>query len=48
MEKGIMPESELEEEDELESDLRDYHRKRGVTDQACLVAFFRRWVQPLR
>jgi hypothetical protein len=35
-----VPESELEEVDELESDLQDYHRRRGVTGQACLPSFF--------
>ena len=35
-----LAEFELEEADEHESDLLDYHRKRGVTDQAYLVAFF--------
>jgi hypothetical protein len=37
-----MPESELEEADKLESDLQDYHRKRGVAGQACMVAFLQR------
>ena len=46
-EKEEVPESKLEEADELESDLQDYQRRRGVTGQACLAAFFRRWIQPL-
>jgi hypothetical protein len=34
-----IPESKQVEADELESDLQDYHRKRGVTGQVCLAAF---------
>jgi hypothetical protein len=36
------------EADALESDLWDYHRKRGVTSQAYLATFFRRWILSLR
>jgi hypothetical protein len=38
-EKKEVLKPEQEEADELESDLQDYHRRRGVTSQACLVAF---------
>jgi hypothetical protein len=34
-EKEEVPEFEQEELDELESDLQDYHRRRGVTDQVA-------------
>jgi hypothetical protein len=44
VEKEKVPKSEQEEVDELESDLQDYHRRRGVTGQACLAAFFWRWI----
>jgi hypothetical protein len=47
-EKEEVPEFKLEDADELESDLQDYHRRRGVIGQACLAAFFQRWIQPLR
>jgi len=46
-EKEEVPESKLEEADELESDLLDYHWRRWVIGQACLVAFFQRRIQPL-
>jgi hypothetical protein len=47
-EKEEVPKFELEEVDELKSDLQDYHWRRGVTSQACLETFFWRWIQPLR
>jgi hypothetical protein len=34
--------------DELKSDLQDYHQRTEVIGQACLAAFFQRWIQPLR
>jgi hypothetical protein len=43
-EKEEVPEFKLEDADELESDLQDYHRRRGVIGQACLTAFFQRWI----
>jgi chromosome condensin MukBEF ATPase and DNA-binding subunit MukB len=48
VEKEEVPKFKQEEVDELKSDLQDYHRRRGVTGQACLEAFFQRWIQPLR